>query len=896
MHGAGLCADRVAISVFAARTMRAKRYVIVGDGAAGMTAARTLRHGDGAAEIVVVSDDPHPAYYRAALTNYLLGELRDEQLWATTPSFYAQYRIERVLARSTALVPDRRELWVSHGWPIVYDDLLIATGARARMLPFHGAVPRGVMTLRTLMDARSVTERLAERSVREAVIVGGGSLGLEWALGLHAHGVQVTLVIRGRTMMQGALDQVGSDLLIARLRQAGINVLLENQVATPVAGRNAELVGVALKSGHTVPCQLLGLAIGIVPNVEFLKQSSIRLGASGGVVVDARQRTSSPNVYAAGDVAEVAGAILGLWEPAQRQAKIAAANMLNRPIAYEPGCHYLATRLFDLDFASVGKTDVDPRAGLRVVVDFPRGTGKIAYRKLVFDGPCLTGALMLGARQERVRVHGRLFKRLIDRRVDVSAVAHELLDRGFDLRAWLERQVVAAPGIPARALGAAGAGGLAQVKRTQAIHVSTLAPGPSIHLAAPPRTAAALLGTQVLSAFNLRPAQLSAAAGAPSGGAAGAARTSVLAWGAPREPVTLELDGRALRFTSDLIALGRGPQNDVVLADPAVDFAHAHIQAHADDYYLRDLGSRGGTWVNQQAVVVPHRLRSGDRLRLGRTEITFRSAEASRLSAAAPAQPPARRAVDGPPRLEMRSGQALGVSFALTRSPCSVGSDPAADVFLSDYSVLPRHAELYRDAAGWVLRPGTAGAATAHRGRWLTAGEAVLLQDGDALQLGAMELVFSTGPSPGAFEWASRDAAPAQASPSRSAPSASGTSERRVELLPAVPGPGAAPVAAASRYVRVLQGPGAGQRHAVGEWLAIGSAPSPAGFKLADPSLFPTELELRTHEGRLFARNVAAPGRSFHNGVPLTDQYVVCSAGDRFQLGPHVVLALEEGP
>jgi pSer/pThr/pTyr-binding forkhead associated (FHA) protein len=617
-------------------------------------------------------------------------------------------------------------------------------------------------------------------------------------------------------------------------------------------------------------------------------------------VVNAAQRTSAPNVYAAGDVAEVAGGILGLWEPAQRQAKVAAANMLGQATSYEPGCHYLATRLFDLDFASVGKTGGQSHAGSGVVVDFPQGTGKIAYRKLVFDGPRLTGALMLGQREERVRVHGRLFKRLIDSKVDVGAVASKLLDRSFDLRAWVAGQVVPAPSAAAAGefRGAPAAGGFSHIKRTQAIRMSTLSPGAG-DMAGPPRTAAALLGTQVLSSFNLRPdaASPGAVARTPAPGAGGAAaRTSLLASRPPREPVILEVsDRRVLSFTSDLIAMGRGSENDVVLRDPTVDFAHAHIQRYADDYYLRDLGSRGGTWVNEQAVIVPHRLRSGDRLRLGATEIVLRSAEPARPSAVAETKAPEVGSANVPPRLEVRSGQALGVSFALAKSPCSIGSDPAADVFLSDYSVLPRHAELHRDAVGWVLRPGAAGAATAHRGRWLMAEQAVVLEDGDALQLGAVELRFSKGLSPEAARWASRGPAPAQASAAGAAPRPPATSEQRVQLLPAAPNMWATS-AATTRYVRVLQGPGAGQRYAVGEWLAVGSAPGPAGLALRDPSLFPTELELRAHEGRLFARSVAVAGRSFHNGAPLGDRYAVCNAGDRFQLGPHVVLAIEDGP
>src|SRR5690348_4289095 len=141
--------------------MARKRYVILGDGAAGMTAAQTLRQADRAAEIVVVSDDPNPAYFRAALTNYLLGELREEQIWAVPPSFYQELGLARLLERARAVELARSRIWLTAApAPIEYDALLVATGARARPAAFEGAALPGVATLRTLQDVRWVLDLL----------------------------------------------------------------------------------------------------------------------------------------------------------------------------------------------------------------------------------------------------------------------------------------------------------------------------------------------------------------------------------------------------------------------------------------------------------------------------------------------------------------------------------------------------------------------------------------------------------------------------------------------------------------------------------------------------------------------------------------------------------------
>src|SRR5262245_4903483 len=188
-----------------------------------MSAAQKLRRSDPSATIGVLSDDPHPAYYRAALTNYLLGELRDDQLWAVTPDFYESFSIHRILGRVVSVDTHRSELWESSSRvPVSYDALLVASGGRPRLPSFDGAHLPGVMTLRTLQDAKRVFDYWRLGGLKSAVVLGGGALGLEWAHALLEHDVKVTILERAPRFLPGALDEVASDLLAARLRQAGI--------------------------------------------------------------------------------------------------------------------------------------------------------------------------------------------------------------------------------------------------------------------------------------------------------------------------------------------------------------------------------------------------------------------------------------------------------------------------------------------------------------------------------------------------------------------------------------------------------------------------------------------------------------------------------------------------
>jgi NADPH-dependent 2,4-dienoyl-CoA reductase/sulfur reductase-like enzyme/pSer/pThr/pTyr-binding forkhead associated (FHA) protein len=743
---------------------RSRRYVIVGDGAAGMTAARALRMADGQAQITLVSDDPNPAYFRAALTNYLLGELREEQIWATRPEFYEEYRLQRLHARCSGLDAARAKLALSYGAPLDFDALLIAAGARSREPSFAGAGLMGVMTLRTLQDTRMIMERIASGQVREAVVVGGGPLALEWALGMHAQGIQVHLVVRGNSFMASTLDAIASDLLAARLREAGIHLHLGEEIAGANPSQQGAVASVTTRSGKTLGCQLLAAAIGVVPNTEWLVSSGLRLSERRAIVVDERMQTSLPNVYAAGDIVDWPSTAQ-LWEPAQSQAKIAAANMVGQPSKYAPGVHYMATRLFDLDCASLGR--VVGVQGAEELSELPRGTGRLNYRKLVIEDGKLVGALMLGHREDRVRRRGRWYKRLIDAQVDIDKIKNHLLDDGFDLASWFSQAVgrrpapLAAPEATATTSALPSVRSGAELRGTQAISLTGLlhAEGgirnnpshaisnPAVSASAATRGLSALLagdalptndgpnnaaaahalGTQMLTQFNQRPE----------------AAPTVAAEALPeRSPAVLEwTDGRR-ELSGNLIRIGRAPGSDVQLLDPSVSLIHAHLQQSADKWYLRDLGSDGGTWINDAPLTVARGLQSGDRIRVGNSELLFfYVAEEQRARA--------RTHASGPdaPRVEVRSGHAVGLSFELPHSGLVIGRDASrCGLCLDEASWVPEHARIARSTAGWqITRVSPQGAVWVNQ-QTCNVGQSLPLNEGQPIQIGRVQLVYTQTP------------------------------------------------------------------------------------------------------------------------------------------------------
>jgi NADPH-dependent 2,4-dienoyl-CoA reductase/sulfur reductase-like enzyme/pSer/pThr/pTyr-binding forkhead associated (FHA) protein len=731
--------------------MARKRYLIIGDGAAGTTAAQYVRQADPQGAITILSDDPSPAYFRAALTNYLLGELREDQIWAVPPTFYGEHQVQRVLTRVASVDTARSVAWLASGAPEAYDALLVAAGARARPPTWDGAWLPGVMTMRTLQDVRRVMDLIKLHGIQRALVVGGGPLALEWAQGMRARGVKVTMVVRETKFLPGALDAVGSDLLLARLRQAGVEVRVGEQVRAALPGRDGRVGAAMLQSGETIPCELIAAAIGVICNSDFLQNTPIALGKSGGIVVDDRLRTTVPNVYAAGDVAEIGGRLSQLWEPARHQGRTAAINMIGGDAVYAPGVHYMATRLYDLDFASLGTTGAAV-PGAEEVVDYPRHTGRISYKKLVIRDGKLIGAMMLGEREEKVRARGRAWKRLIDEGREIGSIKGLLLDASFDLTGWLNTMTLTAK--PDDAPQASALASPSKLKGTQALDFSSLPPLPGAPVLRPanaPPKAAAQKGTALVAA----PLALSPAI------APGARPEKKLAFGtmliameappsAAEPPATggaawLEAAGRKWDLAASTVSVGRDPQCAIALTDPHVSHLHAQITRHGDELYLRDLGSASGSWVNGAPVTVPHRLREGDRVRFGGVELLFRTTSGRRSTALPDSMQDASNG-ERKPHLDVRAGSGLGLSFVLAQPEITIGRNPASGIRLDDYSVAWNHALLRLHNGLFWLRDQGMSEGVWRNGQRLAPQQDVALQENDVLRMGEAELVFVTKP------------------------------------------------------------------------------------------------------------------------------------------------------
>jgi NAD(P)H-nitrite reductase large subunit len=369
----------------------AKRHVIVGGGTSGVNAILTIReHDRGASEITLVSAER--PYSRMVLPYYLGRSIAESHVFTLTPPRLAQLQVKTHLGRRAAkLDAGGNRLTLDDGTVLDYDDLLIATGSSPLRAPVPGADLPGVHSFWTLEQARGVVSQIREGS--HVVMVGAGFIAftiLNAILGLKA---RLTVVEIAPQILPRMLDRQGAEIVERWLACHGVAI----RTGATLAGIEEEAGKKRLRfrEGEDLAADVVIMATGIRTNLEWLKESGVRVNR--GVLVDDHLRSSAPNVFAAGDVAESRDLVTGLpalhaIEPtAMEHGRVAGANMAGENIAYRGSLLMNIVELCHLDIASFGAWD-DPTADAFAALQSERW----AYRKLLWRGNRLTGALILG--------------------------------------------------------------------------------------------------------------------------------------------------------------------------------------------------------------------------------------------------------------------------------------------------------------------------------------------------------------------------------------------------------------------------------------------------------------------------------------------------------------------
>ncbi|HSB89110.1 MAG TPA: FAD-dependent oxidoreductase [Anaerolineales bacterium] len=332
-----------------------RRYVLVGNGPASVSAAIAIRQRDSTGDILIVGDEKPGFYSRPGLAYLLTGTVPEGHLFSRPDSEYRRYGLRRQVGRVTRLDPKGHRVELASGQTIDYDRLLLAPGARALRPNVPGMDLDGVVTLDNLDDARRIL-KLARRA-KTAVVVGGGITALELAEGLAAQGVATHYLLRKDRYWSNVLDAAESSLVESRLEAEGIRLHRQADLAA-VVGKGGRVRAVELKDGRRLDAGIVAVAIGIQPRIELAQAAG--LTCDRGVWTDEYMRTSDPDVYAAGDVAEVYDPASGrrvldsLWSIAIDQGRTAGANMAGAGEPYPRGIPFNVTRIGGLTTTLIG--------------------------------------------------------------------------------------------------------------------------------------------------------------------------------------------------------------------------------------------------------------------------------------------------------------------------------------------------------------------------------------------------------------------------------------------------------------------------------------------------------------------------------------------------------------
>jgi len=287
------------------------RYVMVGCGAAASTAAEAIRRADADAEITLVSYERVRVLARPRLVEYASGTIDLAEIETRDQQWFDDLNLDvRINTRAVSLDVEGRQVTLAGGDVLPYDKLLLTLGMATRPVPFEGADLRGVCRMHFQGQADVVRELV--RSTERAVVVGGGLLGQDMTAALIAAGVKVSLLVREDRVGLGQFDPASSRVLADELRGMGADLRLETEVAR-IEGSDGRVSKVVTKSGQEIPCQLVFVAIGAVPNTAWLQP--VGLEVNRGIVVDGTLATNLPNVFAAGSCTEIHIAPTGPFAP-----------------------------------------------------------------------------------------------------------------------------------------------------------------------------------------------------------------------------------------------------------------------------------------------------------------------------------------------------------------------------------------------------------------------------------------------------------------------------------------------------------------------------------------------------------------------------------------------------
>lgn len=374
-----------------------KRIIVIGNGAAGLNAVKSIRNSDKETPILMISKEEHRTYYRPQLSSLIVKDMQEKRFYVQSPEWYQENNIDELLGVEVkAISPSEKKVILSTNEEINYSKLIVATGSYNFIPPIKSGNTiltsdnyrnfEGIYSIKDIKDALEVKEAL--NNAETAVVLGGGLLGLEAAWEMKQKGLNVEVIEFFPRLLPKQLDLEGSRIFEEIAKDSGVNIILGDSI-TEIIIENSALKGLKLQSGKEINCDILLCSVGIRCNLKLAEDAGIEINR--GIVVNSRMETNIPDIYACGDCAEVNGMVYGNWMASIEMGKTAGENVAGNPSLFEDFTSSLMLNSLGAKIFSAGNMNFEDQE----LVQLSLRQGR-QYKKLFFKENKLQGGILIG--------------------------------------------------------------------------------------------------------------------------------------------------------------------------------------------------------------------------------------------------------------------------------------------------------------------------------------------------------------------------------------------------------------------------------------------------------------------------------------------------------------------
>jgi len=399
---------------------------IIGNGITGVTAAFTIRRLRPDWTITMISGESTHHWSRPALMYIFMGHMRYRDTKPFEDFVWREERIDLLRDWVTGVDPDARRLALHRTGVLQYDRLLLAVGSKPNRFGWPGQDLRGVQGMYDLMDLKRLYDTVG--SVRRGVIVGGGLIGIELGEMLHSRGIDVTFLVREKSYWANVLPPEESAMVNRAIEAEHFNLRLSTELEAILDDGTGRVGAIRTTAGDEIECQFVGLTAGVSPNLDLVRGGPVE--TNRGILVNDRLETSVPDVWAAGDCAEIRrpgeprNRLEQVWYTGKAQGKVAGMNIAGETTEYVPSLWYNSAKFLDLEYQTYGSVHRKVPGERNLYWEHPSGRKAL---RLVHTDEGLIGVNTMG-----LRARHAICEQWILERAPIERVIDELSRANFD--------------------------------------------------------------------------------------------------------------------------------------------------------------------------------------------------------------------------------------------------------------------------------------------------------------------------------------------------------------------------------------------------------------------------------------------------------------------------------